>query len=143
MALMPYVFFEGRCEEAIGFYQKAVGAEVMFLMRCKDAPPSPQGIKPGTENAILHASLRIAGTIVGMSDGMSNGKPEFKGFALTVEVKDKEEATRVFGGLAEGGQVQMPLGYTFFSPSFGMVTDRFGVLWMVMIPQPMQSPAGR
>ncbi len=137
MAVVSYLYFEGRCEDAIRFYQQALGAQLMFMMRCKDAPPGPHPIEPGMEEKVLHASLRIGGTVIGVSDGMCSGRPEFKGFGLTLEVKDKGEAERCFAALAEGGQVAMPLGETFFSPSFGMVTDRFGVAWMVMIPQAM------
>src|SRR5919199_2874959 len=134
MKVQPYLFFEGRCEEAIEFYKKALGAEVLMLMRMKESPePHPPGMMPpGSENKIMHASLRIGDTEVMASDGMAKGKPEFKGVSLSLSTSSEAEADRLFNALAEGGQVQMPIGKTFFSPRFGMVTDRFGVSWMVI-----------
>ena len=135
MELQPYVFFDGRCEEAVSFYQRALGAEVQMMMRVKDSPEPPQpGVHPpGSENKILHASIRIGDTVVMASDGRSEGKPVFKGFALALQVPTAAEAERLFKAIADGGQVQMPLTKTFFSPSFGMVADRFGVTWMLMV----------
>jgi PhnB protein len=134
MEIQPYLFFDGRCEEAIAFYQRAVGAKVEMLMRMKDSPepPPPGTMPPGSENKVMHASLVIGDTRVMASDGKCAGKPVFEGFSLALSVPDAAEAERVFGALAEGGQVRMPLGKTFFSPSFGMLADRFGVGWMVM-----------
>ena len=137
MPVQPYLFFDGRCEEALDFYKKALGAEVSMLMRFKDAPEPPPADKvpPGSENKVMHASFRIADTEVMASDGYCQGKPSFQGFALSVPVKSEAEADKVFAALSEGGQVQMPLAKTFFSPRFGMVADRFGITWMVLIPQ--------
>jgi PhnB protein len=135
MEIQPYLFFDGRCEAAIAFYRSALGAEVVFLMRQKDAPePPPPGTMPaGSEEKIMHARLRIGDTSVLMSDGRCLGRPSFEGFALSVTAADEAEAGRLFAALGEGGQVQMPLGKTFFSPAFGMVADRFGVSWMVYV----------
>jgi PhnB protein len=135
MELQPYLFFDGRCEEAVNFYQRALGAEVQMLMRIKDSPEPPQpGMHPpGSENKILHSSFRIGDTVVLASDGRAQGKPEFKGFSLALQVPTEPEANRLFKALADGGQVQMPLTKTFFSPAFGMVADRFGVNWMLMV----------
>ncbi|MCW5745500.1 MAG: VOC family protein [Alphaproteobacteria bacterium] len=136
MPVQPYLFFEGRCEEAIEFYRAALGAEVSMLLRYKDSPdPLPPGMIPaGGETKVMHASFRIGDTEVMASDGRCSGKPAFQGFALSVSAANEAEADRLFAGLSEGGQVQMPLGKTFFSPRFGMVADRFGVSWMVIVP---------
>ena len=134
MELSPYLFFDGRCEEAIAFYRKALGAEVAMLMRWKDAPKGDAPpAAPGNEDKVMHARLRIAGTSVLASDGRCTGNPTFQGFSLSLTAKDDAEAARLFNALADGGQVQMPLAKTFFSPSFGMVADRFGVSWMVYV----------
>jgi PhnB protein len=135
MQVQSYLFFDGRCEEAIEFYRKALGAEVEMMMRFKDCPePMPQGsVPPGSENKIMHASLRIGDTQVLASDSRCTGQPSFQGFALALTAKSEAEADRVFAALAESGQVQMPLGKTFFSPRFGMLADRFGVSWMVLV----------
>ena len=136
MEIQPYLFFNGRCEEAVEFYRKALGAEVEMLMRYKECPdsPPPGTLPPGSENKVMHAALRIGGAVVMASDGNCTGQTEFKGFSLSVTVPDAATADRFFTALAEGGQVQMPLGKTFFSPRFGMVADRFGVGWMVIVP---------
>jgi len=133
----PYLFFDGRCEEAIEFYRKALGAEVDMLMRFKDSPEpqQPGMIPPGAENKVMHANLRIGDTSVMASDGRCGGKPHFDGFALSLGVATEAEADRRFKALADGGKVQMPLTKTFFSPRFGMVADKFGVMWMVLVPQ--------
>jgi len=138
MQVEPCLFFDGRCEEAIEFYRRALGAEVTMLMRWKDCPEQPKNedmIPPGSENKVMHARLKIGQAAVMASDGRSAGKPSFQGFALSVSVANEAEADRVFNALADGGQVQMPLGKTFFSPRFGMVADRFGVSWMVLVGQ--------
>ena len=137
MNVQPYLFFDGRCEEAIEFYRGAVGAEVTMLMRIKDSPePQNHGtVPPGSENKVLHASLRIGNSVVSVSDGHCLGKPIFQGFGLSLTVRDEAEAGRRFAALSDGGQVQMPLAKTFFSPAFGMVADRFGVMWMVYVGQ--------
>ncbi len=133
MVLQPYLFFDGRCEEAIEFYKKALGAKVNMLMRFKDSPEPHKGTPPGSENKIIHASLNIAGTVVLVSDGHCMGKPVFQGFALSFTVPTEAEADKYFAALADGGQIQMPLTRTFFSPRFGMCADRFGVSWMVHV----------
>jgi PhnB protein len=135
MQVQPYLFFEGRCDEAVEFYRKALGAEVTFLMRYKDSPdpPPPGCIPPGSENKVMHASMQIGDTTVMASDGQCSGKSSFQGFSLSLTVPNEAEAKRRFDALADGGQVQMPLGKTFWSPCFGMVADRFGVGWMVNV----------
>jgi PhnB protein len=137
MQVQPYLFFEGRCEEAIEFYRKTLGAELEMLMRYKESPEPPQpGMVPhGSGDKVMHAAFRIGDTTVMASDGRCTGTPNFQGFALSVYARDGQDAERLFDGLAGGGQVRMPLAKTFFSPSFGMVTDRFGVMWMVIVPQ--------
>jgi PhnB protein len=135
MQVQSYLFFDGRCEEAIEFYKKAVGAKVDMLMRNKESPePPPPGMHVPPEK-IMHAAFRIGDTQVLASDGMCGGAPSFQGFSLTLDTRDQAEAKRFFAALAEGGQVKMPLTPTFFSSSFGMLTDRFGVGWMVMAPK--------
>jgi PhnB protein len=136
MQIQPYLFFDGRCEEALEFYRKALGAKVEMLMRHKESPepPPPGMLPPGSENKVMHAALRIGDTMVMASDGHCGGRPSFQGFSLSVTARDEAEAKRFFNALSEGGQVQMPLGPAFFSPAFGMTADRFGVSWMVVAP---------
>lgn len=137
MQVQPYLFFDGRCEEAVEFYRSALGAEVEMLMRFKDSPdpPPPGMVPPGAENKVMHAALRIGDAMVLASDGRCLGQPSFQGFALSLTAANEAEANRLFASLAEGGQVQMPPAKTFFSPRFGMVADRFGVSWMVYVAQ--------
>jgi PhnB protein len=133
--VQPYLFFDGRAEEAIEFYKSRLGAKVEMLMRFKDSPepPPPGAVPPGSDNKVMHACLRIGDTAVMASDGNCAGKPSFQGFSLSITARDEAEAERRFASLADGGQVQMPLAKTFFSPRFGMVADRFGVSWMVIV----------
>ena len=134
MQVQPYLNFDGRCEEALEFYSRALGAEVTALMRYKDSPQPAAGMTPpGAENKVMHASFRIGDTTVMASDCHSGGRPSFQGFSLSLTAADVAEAERRFASLANGGQVQMPLTKTFFSPRFGMVADRFGVSWMVYV----------
>jgi PhnB protein len=135
MQIQPYLFFEGRCEEAVEFYRKALGAEVLMLMRYKESPepPPPGMLPPGSENRVMHGCLRIGDATVLVSDGGCSGKPGFQGFSLALQVPDEATADRCFAALADGGQVQMPLEKTFWSPRFGMVADRFGVGWMINV----------
>ncbi|MGE3969074.1 MAG: VOC family protein [Dongiaceae bacterium] len=137
METRPYLFFDGRCEEAIEFYKKAAGAEVTALLRFKDAPEphQPGMIPPGAENKVMHSEIRIAGSTVMASDGRCLGKPNFEGFALAILVKTPAEAEKTFKAMSDGGQVQMPLEKTFFSPAFGMLRDKFGMNWMVVSDQ--------
>jgi len=138
MSIHSYLFFNGRCEEAIGFYRGAIGAEVLFLMRNHDSPepPPPGRLPPGSEHKVMHATLRIGNSIVMASDGLCSGTANFSGFSLSLDVADDDEARLRFDALADGGEVTLPLGKTFWSPMFGMVTDRFGVSWMVSVPGP-------
>ena len=135
MLVETYLMFDGRCEEAIGFYERALGAKVEMLMRFSESPdPVPEGmLPPGSERKVMHASLRIGDAVVMLSDGNCTGKPAFAGFSLSYAVPDEATAKRAFDALAGGGQVQMPLCKTFWSPYFGMLTDRYGVGWMVGI----------
>jgi PhnB protein len=135
MQVQPYLIFNGRCDEALEFYRKALGAEVTMLMRFKDSPePPPSGtLPPGAENKVMHASFRVGESALSASDGHCQGEEGFQGFSLSLTVANPAEAERVFTALSEGGQVRMPLGKTFFSPSFGMLADRFGVAWMVYV----------
>jgi PhnB protein len=134
MPVTPYLFFDGRCEEAIEFYKKALGAKVGMMMRYKESPdpPPPGKVPPGSGNKIMHAAFRIGAATVMASDGFSRGKPKFEGFSLSLDAKNAADADRKFKALAKGGQVGMPLGETFFAKRFGMVTDKFGVGWMII-----------
>jgi len=139
MLIQPYLFFDGRCEEALAFYGKAVGAQVQNLVRFKDNPEQPgdqpAGPRPPDGEKIMHASMKIGESLVNASDGECGGKPTFQGFSLVVNAKDEDEAKRVFNALLEdGGSATMPLSKTFFASAFGMLSDRFGVHWMVMSP---------
>ena len=135
----PYLFFEGRCEEAIEFYKKALGAEVQFMMRYKESPePPPPGCVPaGCESKIMHGQIRIGQAVVMMSDGRCSGKPVFEGFSLSLSYSTEADVDRCFNGLADGGKIIMPLAKTFYSSRFGMVADRFGVGWMLIRPNEM------
>jgi PhnB protein len=137
MQIQAYLFFDGRCEEAIDFYRATLGAEVEMLMRFKDNPePGQQGCAGGAPppgDKVMHASFRIGDTTVLASDGLCQGQPSFQGFSLALTARNEAEADRLFGALGDGGQVQMPLAKTFFSPRFGMVVDRFGVSWMIVV----------
>ena len=135
--VQAYLFFNGTCEQALEFYKKAIGAEVQFTMRYKESPePPPPGMHPpGSENKIMHACFKIGDTRVYASDGRCSGQPNFQGFSLSIGVADERQADKLFAGLKEGGEVVLPLTKTFFSPRFGMVKDRFGVSWMVIVPQ--------
>jgi PhnB protein len=130
----PYLFFNGRCEEAVKFYQKALGAEVQMMMRYKESPqPTPPGMTPPDwGDKIMHASMKIGSTVVMASDGCGDGKG-FEGFSLSISVNTEPEAKRIFDALSEGGAVRMPLAKTFWSPCFGMTQDKFGIAWMVSV----------
>jgi PhnB protein len=135
MQVQPYLNFDGRCEEAVEFYRKAIGAEVEMLMRFKDSPEPPAVgmVAPGSENKVLHTSFRIGNSTVLASDCHAGGKPNFQGFSLSLTVPKEADADRLFNALADGGKAQMPLAKTFFSPRFGMVVDRFGISWMIYV----------
>lgn len=132
--VQPYLFFEGRCEEALEFYRTTLGARIGMVMRYKDAPENSGMCGAGLEDKIMHASFEIGGSTVMASDGRCLGVPDFKGFSLSLDLPDAATAERAFQGLLEGGEAIMPLGPTFFAKQFGMVTDRFGVGWMVIVP---------
>ncbi len=133
MNVQCYLMFDGCCEAAIEFYRRTVGAELQSLMRHRDSPePPPPGVMgAGYEDKVLHAEFRIGETRMLASDGYCHGKAAFQGITLTLNVRTPEEADRHFHALVEGGQVTMPLSKTFWSPRFGMLTDRFGVSWMI------------
>jgi len=132
MLVQPYLNFDGRCDEALEFYKKAIGAKVGMLMRFKDAPDQSM-ISPGSENKVMHSSFQVGETTIMASDGRCTGKAYFHGIALSITANSEAEADKLFGGLAEGGQVNMPLSKTFFSPKFGMLSDKFGVGWMISV----------
>ncbi len=139
MQAEPYLFFNGKCEEALEFYKSALGAKVEMMMRFNEAPEKPQPgmVPPGSENKIMHAAFKVGDTQILASDGHADGKPVFQGFGLAISAANDAEAIKLFNAVGKGGKVQAPLGKTFFASSFGMVTDKFGVLWMVMAPTQM------
>lgn len=140
MKVEPYLFFEGRCEEALEFYRTALGAEIVMKMRYSDNPepqqPAP-GCGPIPGDKIMHATFRIGESNVMASDGMASGQATFKGITLSLSPATEAEAQKLFAAIGDGGQVQMPMTKTFFSPAFGMVVDRFGVSWMIVVPGAM------
>lgn len=142
MLVQAYLFFNGNCEQAIEFYRRALDAEVGVLMRYRDAPepPPPGSVPPGMEDKVMHANFRIGDSVVMASDDCTQATARFQGFHLSLTVADPAEAERRFKALADGGKVTMPLAETFYSPAFGMLTDRFGVSWMVIVPG---EPAGK
>ncbi len=133
MQVQAYLNFDGRCEEALTFYKESIGAEVSGLMRWKESPDAEMKAPAGYEEKIMHAMFKIGSTTLMADDGMGPGKIEYKGFTLAIEVADDAEAKRVFTALGEGGSVQMALAKTFWTSSFGMLTDKFGVPWMVNV----------
>lgn len=135
MLVQPYLHFDGHCEEAIEFYRRALGAEIEMLMRYKDSPepPPPGMVPPGMEGKVMHANLRIGDSIVMASDDCTRTAVSFQGFELSLSVADDAEAEQKFAAPADGGQVKVPLAKTFFSSKFGMLVDRFGVSWMVIV----------
>lgn len=135
MQIQPYLFFDGRCEEAVEFYRKALGAKVSMLMRYKDSPepPPPGKVPPNWDNKVMHVSMQIGEATVMASDGCGSGDLSHNGFSLSLNVKDAAAADRAFNALAAGGKVEMPLTKTFWSPRFGMLSDKFGVQWMVNV----------
>ena len=132
--VQPYVFFDGKCEEAIEFYKKALGAEVKMLLRFKDSPePPPPGCAPPDTNKVMHAQFQIGETVIMASDGRATGNPKFEGFSLSLSMPKETDVEKAFNALANGGKIEMPLAKTFFSAKFGMVVDKFGVFWMVLV----------
>jgi PhnB protein len=134
MQVQPYLMFDGRTEEALNFYKSKLGAEVSAMMRFKEAPDQSMCV-PGAGEKVMHSCFRIGDTAVMASDGECQGKPNFQGFSLALSAANPAEAERLFNALSDGGKVQMPLTKTFVSPSFGMVADRFGVSWLVVVEQ--------
>jgi PhnB protein len=132
--VQPYLLFGGRCEEALKFYQRAIGARIGMLMRWSESPdkPPPGMLAPGFENKVMHSELHIGEHTVMASDG-STDKEKSSGFSLALTVTTEAEVDNVFGALIEGGQATMPPGPTFWTRRFAMGTDRFGVGWMVMV----------
>jgi len=136
MKVQPYIFFDGKCDEALEFYKRTLGAKVNALLRFKEAPDQSM-ITPGSANKVMHSAFQIGETEILASDGECAGKPNFQGFSLTITAPNDSEAKRIFNALADGGQVRMPLDKTFFASSFGMAADKFGIGWMVIVPLPM------
>lgn len=134
MNVQPYLFFDGRCDEALDFYKKTLGATVDMLMRFKESPDQSM-VTPESKEKVMHCAFHVGDTQVLASDGHCAGKPAFQGFGLALTAKDDAEAERLFADLGDGGQVQMPMCQTFFASRFGMVADKFGVGWMVLAGQ--------
>jgi PhnB protein len=134
MQVQSYLFFDGRCDEALEFYKKAIGAKVNMLMRFKDAPDQSM-ISPGSKDKVMHAQFEVGDTKVLASDGRNTGAPKFDGFALAISANSEADADKMFAALVEGGQVVLAMHKTFFSPRFGMLADKFGVHWMILVAQ--------
>jgi PhnB protein len=136
MTIQPYLTFGGRCQEAVDFYREALGAEVQMLMRFKEAPdqPPPGMVPDNWGDKIMHVSFKIGDAVLMASDGCASSEKNFQGFSLSVTAANEAEADRKFAALSKNGQVTMPLGKTFFAKRFGMLVDRFGVSWMVIVP---------
>jgi PhnB protein len=139
MPVQPYLFFEGRCEEALAFYREQLGARMVMMMRYKDNPEASKpetasgcSLPPGSDDKIMHASFMVGDAMLMASDGMCSGKPQFTGISLSLSAPDEQQAERYFNALSTGGQVRMPMTQTFFAKRFGMVQDKFGVSWMVL-----------
>ncbi|MGH8779048.1 VOC family protein [Paraburkholderia sp.] len=137
MYVQPYLFFDGRCEEALTFYGERLGAQVLQKMHFRDAPPNPdQPIRPGTEDKVMHASFQIGSTTLMASDGDCNATPKpISSFALSLTADDAASAKRYYDALAQDGQVMIPWQETFWSKGFGMLQDRLGVAWMISAPE--------
>ena len=129
--VQPYLFFDGKCEEALDFYKGAIGAKVDMMMRFKEAPDQSQ-MQPNTGEKVMHAAFHVGTTQVLSSDGHCAGKPSFQGFGLALNAKNDAEAEKLFAAVGNGGQVLQPLTKTFFASKFGMVADKFGIMWMVI-----------
>src|SRR5580704_2490642 len=132
MKVETYLFFDGRCEEALEFYKRTLDAEIQMVVRYKENP-QPEMVPPGSENKIMHARLQIGETRLMAADDCSGRKPKFEGLSLSIAAANEAEAKKYFDALADGGNGHMPLGKTFFSPCFGMLIDRFGLMWMVIV----------
>jgi len=134
MNVQPYLFFDGKCEEALEFYKSAIGAKVDMMMRYSEAPEKPPegAMPPGSDKKVMHAAFKVGDTQIMASDGHCAGKPSFQGFGLTLNAANDAEADKLFNAVGKGGQVMQPLTKTFFASRFGMVTDKFGVMWMVI-----------
>ena len=134
--IQPYLFFRGRCEEAITYYKAKLGAEVVMMMRFKENPdkPGPEKVPPALDNKIMHACVRVNGAEIMMSDGMRSGPLDFQCMSLSLSVPSASEADRIFNALAAEGTIQMPMGKPFYAQRFGAVADKFGVSWMVIVP---------
>jgi PhnB protein len=141
MQVTPYLYFDGRCEEALKYYKKVLGAEIGMMMRFKDnpEPPAQSMVPPGSEKKIMHATFTVGGHSIMASDGMCGGAPSFQGFALSLSVKTDMDAEKLFKALKKDGQERMPMIKTFFASRFGMVADKFGVTWMVICEAPANS----
>ncbi len=137
MSIQPYLFFNGRCDEAIAFYAKALGAKTAFLIRYRESPEQQacDGLPPGFEDKVMHANLQIGDATLLVSDGNRDGGPQFQGFSLSLVLPDEAKVRSTFAAMAEGGQVLMPPAKTFWSPCFGMLSDRFGVNWMIWVEE--------
>lgn len=135
MEVQPYLFFDGRCEEAIEFYKRTLNAQVTMFMRFNQSPDPTMSPSEIAGDKIMHAQFTVGSTTILASDGRCTGKPSFQGFALSIIVPTEADAERTFAALSEGGQVQMLLTKTFFSPRFGMAADKFGVSWMILVRQ--------
>jgi PhnB protein len=134
MRVEPYLMFSGRCEEAIAFYNQAIGAHTTMVMRFDESPEPPMmPLPPHWGKKIMHGSFKVGDTLVMASDGMSDEPVSFAGVSLSITADNEAQVKQFFDALALGGNIFMPIGKTFWSPCFGMCSDKFGVNWMVGI----------
>lgn len=135
ITITPYLFLAGQCAEALEFYRTALGAEIGMVMRFDQSPepPPPGMLPPGFETKIMHAELKVGGASIFLSDGC-DPNPGIRGFSIALTILTAAELDRMFAGLSAGGKITMPPTQTFWSPRYGMLTDRFGVDWMLMVP---------
>lgn len=132
----PYLYLSGQCDEALAFYQQHLGATISMLIRFNESPkPLPTDLPDGYEDKVMHCEFSVGDMSIMASDGCKESTGEFRGFSLTLTIADEAYARQAFQALSEGGEVNMPLSETFWSPLYGQVTDKFGISWMIMLPE--------
>ncbi len=138
IGVKPYIAFQGNCEEAINFYRDCLGGEILYMGRYGESPMSSEGI----EDKILHCTLQIGDTHIMACDNMA-GEAEGQGsnISLAIGCDDEGRMQEMFGKMAEGGYITMPLQETHWAKSFGMLTDKYGVNWMFNCEQPEDAAA--
>jgi len=134
MNVQTYLFFDGRCEEAIEFYKAVFGADLLYSMRFREGPPNL--VTAENEEKIFHATMRFGETVINLSDDLKQERGSFGGFAILAHLDNDASAEEAFESLQEGGRVGMPIQEVFWASRYGIVTDRFGVTWKIQAGQP-------